>query len=107
MCKCIDVQFGTFGQPETQNRTAVKTCMDKLQEIDNCILDELKSLWDREIITYASCCGHNIVSGSIIIDNLFSAFRMRDMGYVEYSDPGLQGFWFYPKSTPITNKFND
>ncbi len=106
MCKCINVGFGTFGQPN-QNRTAVLTCWNKLQEIDNCILDELQQLWDLGIKTEASCCGHNLVSGTIIINCLYSAFIMRNMGYIEYSDPGLQGFWFYPKSIPITNKFYD
>ena len=100
MCNCVNVQFGTFGQPN-QNRTAVKTCYGKLQEIDNCILDELKDLWRQGILTEASCCGHNKINGSIIFDEL-DIRLMKLMGYVEQENPT----WFYPKSIPITNNFN-
>ncbi len=102
MCDCQNITFGTFGI-ENQNRTAVKTCHGKMQEIDNCILDELRDLWSKGIITEASCCGHNLIEGSIITDSIESANKMKAMGYVQYLDPRLQGFWFYPKSTPITN----
>lgn len=106
MCDCKNVSFGTFGI-EGQNRTAVMTCFDEMQEIDNCILDELQELWKLGIVTYASCCGHNIVNGSIIIDDEISAKKMRELNYLQYWEPELQGFWFYPKSIPITNKFHE
>ena len=125
MCNCKNVNFGTFGQPN-QNRTAVMTCLGKMQEIDNCILDELKHLWEYHIITLASCCGHNKVNGSIIVDES-SVEVMKQLGYVEsrefnkYTSQEILNMntdernkfheegkgWFYPKSIPITNKFNE
>lgn len=101
MCNCINVNFGTFGQPN-QNRTAVMTCLGKVQEIDNCILDELILLWIHGIMTIASCCGHNKINGSIIVDHPFIDW-MKQHGYVESEKKN----WFYPKSVPITNKFNE
>ena len=106
MCNCVNVQFGTFGQPN-QNRTVVMTCLNKMQEIDNCILEELQGLWEEGVITYASCCGHNTVNGSIIIDDEISAEKMKELNYLQYWEPELQGFWFYPKSIPITNKYEN
>jgi hypothetical protein len=101
MCNCNNIGFGTFGQPN-QNRTVVDTCYVKRQEIDNCIFEELQILWACKILTEASCCGHNKINGCIIVDDHESARRMRVWGYVEYSN---HTGWFYPKSIPITNKF--
>ncbi len=100
MCNCKNVDFGTFGQSE-QNRTAVETCYGKIQEIDNCILDELQSLWRQRVLTDASCCGHNKINGSIIVPNDWVEF-MKSRNYIEAENPT----WFYPKSIPITNKLN-
>ncbi len=99
MCNCKNVQFGTFGQPN-QNRTAVVTCYGKLQEIDNCILDELQDLWKQGALTDASCCGHNKAIGIISVPGDWVEF-MKSKGYVEYKPE-----CFYPKSLPITNNFN-
>ena len=101
MCKCKNVEFGTFGCPN-QNRTAVITCNSKLQEIDNCILDELQSLWKKGILTDASCCGHNKTFGSILVHKDHIKI-MKSMGYVQ----GKRLDWFYPKSIPISNKLKD
>ncbi len=101
MCGCKDhVGFGTFGN-SNQNRTITKTCLGQIQEIDNCILDELKDLWYLGIITYASCCGHNKINGSIIVSPRYIT-QMKLLGYIESDKLD----WFYPKSIPITNKFN-
>ena len=71
-----------------------------MQEIDNCILDELRKLWVLGIITVASCCGHNKINGSIIV--AFGCItQMKLLGYVESEKLN----WFYPKSILITNKF--
>ena len=99
MCDCKNVGFGTFGQPD-QNRTAVMTCYNKLQEIDNCILTELQDLWKQGVLTDASCCGHNKTWGSIgVPEHCVSAMKRR--GYIEYKPT-----WFYTKSIPITNKYD-
>jgi hypothetical protein len=100
MCNCDNIRFGTFGQPNN-NRTAVRTSLGLLQEIDNCILDELRDLWKQGILTEASCCGHNKTFGSIIVreDCIDSMLRRN---YVQYTD---RKDTFYPKSIPITNKF--
>ncbi len=98
MCDCKNVSFGTLGKPN-QNRTAVFTCYGHLQEIDNCILEELQDLWDQGALTDSSCCGHNKTFAHIGVLDDWREF-MKSRGYVEYK-PG----WFYPKSIPITSKF--
>ena len=98
MCDCINVQFGTYGQQD-QNRTVVCTPQGRRQEIDNCILSELKDLWNKGIITLASCCGHNKINGSIIVED---CDKMKSLGYINWPD---HEDWFYPQSIPITNKW--
>jgi len=102
MCNCNNIGFGTFGQPDN-NRTAVKTILGLRQEIDNCILEEIQDLWRKGVITYASCCGHNKINGSIIIDRK-SIPNVKCMGYVEKKNDDYY-YEIYPKSIPITNKF--
>lgn len=124
MCDCVNIQFGRFGIKE-QNRTSVLACYGKKQKIANCILDELQDLWKQGILTNASCCGHNKKNGGIVVDESFIR-QMKLMGYVKSSEfhrytfqeilnlntdemnkfnEGGKGL-FYPKSIPITNKFN-
>ena len=98
MCNCKNVNFGTYGQPN-QNRSVVRTPQGRRQEIDNCILPELKTLWKASIKTVESCCGHNKQNGYIAVEDEFIE-QMQAMGYVEETRKDL----FYPKSIPITNK---
>lgn len=37
--------------------------------IDPCIFEEIKDLWSKGIITYGSCCGHNITESMVNVAN--------------------------------------
>lgn len=37
-------------------------------DIDGCIVEEIKKLWDRGIETRASCCGHNYLPAMVAVD---------------------------------------
>jgi len=77
----------------------VCTPQGRRQEIDNCILPELKTLWFTGIKTVESCCGHNKSNGYIAVEDEFIE-QMQAMGYVEETRKDL----FYPKSVPIKFK---
>ena len=98
MCNCINVNFGTYGQPN-QNRTVVSTPQGRRQEIDNCILPELEDLWTQGIKTEESCCGHNKTNGYISVPDEYIE-KMLALGYVQE----IRKDCFYPRSIPITNK---
>jgi len=97
MCDCKNIGFGTY-----DNATAILLETDKCLYIDNCILNELQDLWELGVVTFASCCGHNKINGSIIVSPQ-NITQMKLLGYIESDKLD----WFYPKSIPITNKFND
>ncbi|GEM_PF-3972161 len=55
--------------------------------IDPCIYDEICQLWDMGIITYGSCCGHNLEQSFVNVspDHID---QMLTMGYVHnHPDP--------------------
>jgi len=103
MCNCPkNAKFGNYGSEESRKyRNVVCTPQGRRQEIDNCVLPELKILWSQGIKTIESCCGHNKSNGYIAVADE-SIQQMQTLGYVEETRKNL----FYPKSTPITNKFN-
>lgn len=37
--------------------------------IDSCIADVVTALWDRDIYTLSSCCGHGKMRPSLVLDN--------------------------------------
>lgn len=41
--------------------------------IDECIADVILELWNRELFTLGSCCGHNLKNPSIVIPNVDNA----------------------------------
>lgn len=51
-CDVPDTVTLRMNDPELTIRTTV--C------IDTCIVDEIKSLWARGIVTTGCCCGHNM-----------------------------------------------
>ncbi len=67
--------------------------------IDNCLVGEIKDLWNRGIQTTASCCGHNIVPAviSVIPEHIE---KMEALGYEHFCDPtfGPARTHFKPKS---------
>lgn len=87
MCHCINIDFGTYA-----NATAIKTPTGKIADIDNCILDEVRNLWAKGVITHESCCGHNKAAGYIAVASE-SIPRMLELGYIAQPD---QTDIFYP-----------
>lgn len=49
--------------------------------IDNCLLDEIKKLWNMKIKTLECCCGHNITSSYIAVYPEHIN-QMKAMGYI-------------------------
>jgi hypothetical protein len=95
MCKCINIPMGSY-----KNASAVTTPSGSIIDLDNCILDEVKGLWELGITTVESCCGHNVTDGYILVDEK-SIWKMLAVGYKNHSD--VMGEFrpeiFYPKST--------
>lgn len=68
MCNCKDVEIGSYGNTvevdmpkhmtEYKNKRVAEWLSDKIS-IDECILKEVKTLWDLWIKTTWCCCGHN------------------------------------------------
>ncbi len=89
MCKCKDVDFGSYenqqalsapdsvvlrmNTPEREVRSEV--C------VDSCLVDEVKELWRLGIATTGCCCGHNKGDGYIGVEYRFIPDMIK-MGYV-------------------------
>ena len=55
--------------------------------IDPCIYDEICELWSKGIITYGSCCGHNMFESMVNVDDK-NIQTMLDLGYIQnHPDP--------------------
>ena len=37
--------------------------------IDACIVDEVKALWKAGIVTHCTCCGHNRIPASVVLED--------------------------------------
>lgn len=52
--------------------------------IDGCLEDEIKSLWDRGIVTTGCCCGHGMNLGFIQVRTQADVDKMKSLGYQHY-----------------------
>jgi hypothetical protein len=86
MCKCVNVAMGSY-----DNQTALYPPFspEKVVGIDNCLLEEIISLWESGIVTLESCCGHNRVKGYILVDKK-SIEKMQELGYE-------RSMWYYDR----------
>jgi hypothetical protein len=97
MCDCENVDFGDY-----DNMIAVRLPWKKdtdernVAGLDPCIAIEIIRLWNKGIVTKASCCGHNIIDGSIIVPEKFIS-QMESLGYEKYEN-SCPGGAFYPLS---------
>lgn len=85
MCDCKGVHFGEFSNTVVIERKNFPEHMKEYSSherigIDWCIYQEVLDLWNRGITTCASCCGHNIRSGSIMVMEK-DIEKMLDFGY--------------------------
>lgn len=94
MCNCINIipgnkecyaQMITIEIPkhmESYKNRRVKNGLPSTICIDPCIIDEMKMLWSKGIITYGCCCGHNILESMVNVDDN-NIEQMLKMGYVQ------------------------
>lgn len=91
MCKCKNVEFGSYDNQmildipnivtlrmNNPERTIRKTVC-----VDTCLVNEIKYLWSLGIATTGCCCGHNKRDGYIGVEDKFIP-RMKELGYNVY-----------------------
>jgi hypothetical protein len=91
MCDCWeDVKIGNY-----YNTVIVEyPFIGKKIQIDKCLEYELKILWEAGVKTEASCCGHNQLYPSVIVDKQ----SVKMMEYLGYKHIGNKATWFFPKT---------
>ena len=73
-------------------------------DIDNCLVDEIKKLWDAGIHTRGCCCGHNKLGGYIEVERT-DIPKMISLGYEIYKGKKINYFdTFVPKSKCLCDK---
>jgi len=67
--------------------------------VDNCIKDEILSLWGHGVVTLGCCCGHGVKEGMINVMEK-DKDKMIEMNYEKVEDipEGCWEFTFKPKS---------
>ena len=81
MCNCKNIKMGSFN-----NQERLISPEGKEVWIDRCIIEEIKTLWRLDIKTIASCCGHNITAGVVLVDDN-DIEKMKELGYKHWSNP--------------------
>lgn len=79
MCKCINVDFGTYENQimvdAPQFMLPLINCIGEEKEpyicLDKCIADEVMNLWSKKIHTVGCCCGHNKIDGYIQVKHAY------------------------------------
>jgi len=89
MCNCSNVEIGSYNNqtcvdiPSHMEDYRIYRLSNGLKPvicIDNCILEEIKHLWNLEIKTTGCCCGHNKLDGFIGVVNE-DVSKMKQLGY--------------------------
>lgn len=72
--------------------------------IDLCLVDEIKCLWSKGVVTLGCCCGHGINKGMINVAEK-SVDTMLHLGYMLLDTEGkFYPNTFLPKSKHLTIK---
>ena len=82
MCKCRNIELGTYSNQTEVNRPEHMLINEKISSIgiDTCIVEEIQYLWSEGISTTGCCCGHNKESGFVgVIDEDID--KMIKLGY--------------------------
>lgn len=95
MCNCINVKPGSYDNEISVEipkhvrlkYNSPKGDFRKTVCIDLCILDEIRSLWDKGIITTGCCCGHNVNGLASIVVAKESVSKMVELGYLRWVNP--------------------
>lgn len=67
MCNCINIEIGSYGNQTILEYPDWFVGGKRSAGIDNCLLEEIKGLWEMKIQTLESCCGHNRIPGYIAV----------------------------------------
>lgn len=87
MCNCKNVKMGSYSNSTVlvypdwfDSKHFIRTA-----DIDNCLVEEIKNLWNKGIQTTACCCGHNIAPAviSVIPEHIK---KMDKLGYENFCD---------------------
>ena len=93
-CKCINIipqskecydQMVLVEIPphmEVYRKNRMKEGFSSIIPIDPCIYDEICDLWDKGIITYGCCCGHNKFESFVNVAEC-NIEQMLQMGYIQ------------------------
>ncbi len=80
MCHCVNIEMGSYENQTVLDYPKWFVSGKKAAGIDNCILEEIKGLWEKGIQTTESCCGHNKAPGYIsVLPEYIPA--MMELGY--------------------------
>lgn len=114
MCNCINIetqsaacyaQMITVDIPDhmSEYRDArLRAGLSGQVSIDPCIYDEIKGLWDKGVITYGSCCGHNKYEPFVNVDQR-NIQQLLDMGYVQNHPDKNRKDTFKLHDQPVNN----
>lgn len=92
MCKCKDIDIGTY-----ENQVKLKCWWsDKTICVDFCLKDEILNLWKNKIITTGCCCGHNKLKPFINVDNEHHN-KMIDLNYKHWINE-FNAYCYEPKT---------
>jgi hypothetical protein len=100
MCNCVNVRIQSYSNQTVLDYPEWFKSSKKVRSagIDNCILEEIKSLWEAGIQTLESCCGHNQADGYICVVEEHIE-KMEALGYKRRPHPdGCRRDIFKPKT---------
>lgn len=72
MCNCYSYNWCVGETPEVildVPKELTPTIKRMTVCIDACIVDEVKALWKARIITHCTCCGHNRIPASVVLED--------------------------------------
>lgn len=111
MCKCeANIKTGEYSNQSILNlpEHMSKYWSKETICVDNCLVDEIKMLWDLGIITTGCCCGHNLLLPYVgVIDEYIDTMIL--LGYniqlnsCSYND-SMRCDTFYPKTVFYTKE---
>lgn len=96
MCNCYNIDFTKQHSYQTFLKIPIQNIPDDFLfdevMIDNCLIDEIKELWSKGVITITCCCGHNKVAGFIaVIKNHWKMMEM--LGYEKFKNIHWNSSW--------------
>lgn len=91
ICFCDNVDFGTYDHTVSMKCPFIER-NDGWVTIDVCIATDIAELWHNGIKTLNSCCGHQKLPASVIVD-VKDEPKMIELGYVSEKAPSGLNQW--------------